>query len=1020
MNIKFLTTTGLVACVAAGTWFFASGEGNGSFTPDKYSPRAQNNAAKIRNGNAEIMFNLRKNVNTGKIEKQDYILAKAAVENMVQTRATTLSWAERGPDNIGGRTRAILIDRNDVNHVFAGSVSGGLFESFDAGNNWTKVTGFTENLAISSMAQTVNGKIYIATGHAEEGISGNGDSGGYGNGVFVSSDNGTTWSQVSGTSSFNYVNEIVTDAKVADRVWLVSTTTPGLYVIENGTLQTAAAWGATGLPVSSAWTALDISPDGNVLVGAASGSGIITYVSTDGGFTWNEYSGSAAGEIPQSSIGRIEYAISKTKNSSNAYNIYATMATLGGAFRGAWMSETNGTTWYEIAPNTSTMNPNNPGTFTPFGSNNQGNYDNILTVHYNNPGRIFFGGIDIHEWNQGTSNPPFGQWEQRTLWFSNPQSPVYAHADQHEMRYDANGWLYVGNDGGVGKTPPGSFHGQVWFPANRGYNVTQFYSLAFSKEGWVMGGTQDNGTLLNDGTGLTALEFNEARGGDGFDCDISFIESDIMFASIYNGDMQRSNDRGFTWSPFYSNALSAIATSAGFYTVGRLYENPDDVNSGDSIIYIPSKDYGPGDTLLNLFSATAQIPITYVLGAGQTLCYEDTLENDGFYVNGTDTTYFALHPCSPGDTIWMGGNSMKFDIALDTIKIQDKIQSWYAIGLTGTNGVWITRQALRFNVSPDWYQVMGGSNSADGSGMSTTKSIEFSADGNHMYVGTWGGELWRVSGLASIYASDPDAVGKSEVGSGTRTLTTTRIYKGNSSAAITGIAVDPNNPGHVAFTVGGYGVSTHVYETFTADVDAATTGIGSFTSIQGDLPDMPAFDIVIDRDNDNQIIIGTEFGVYVTDNANGASTTWTNSSGDFGNVPVFAVRQQWRGWNDGAKNPGMIYIATHGRGIWESATLLSTPDQVQHSKFNDFVSNVTVFPNPLTTDGMVRFELSQAGMVTLKISSLDGKEVLRINPGNFASGVQTVPLNVAKLASGTYILEVITGNQRDVVKFIVQ
>jgi hypothetical protein len=45
---------------------------------------------------------------------------------------------------------------------------------------------------------------------------------------------------------------------------------------------------------------------------------------------------------------------------------------------------------------------------------------------------------------------------------------------------------------------------------------------------------------------------------------------------------------------------------------------------------------------------------------------------------------------------------------------------------------------------------------------------------------------------------------------------------------------------------------------------------------------------------------------------------------------------------------------------------------------------------------------------------------MKVNPGNFASGVQTVPLNVAKLASGTYILEVTTGNQRDVVKFIVQ
>ena len=42
-----------------------------------------------------------------------------------------ISWTERGPDNVGGRTRAILIDANDVTNetAWVGSVSGGALEN---------------------------------------------------------------------------------------------------------------------------------------------------------------------------------------------------------------------------------------------------------------------------------------------------------------------------------------------------------------------------------------------------------------------------------------------------------------------------------------------------------------------------------------------------------------------------------------------------------------------------------------------------------------------------------------------------------------------------------------------------------------------------------------------------------------------------------------------------------------------------------------------------------------------------
>ena len=55
-----------------------------------------------------------------------------------QPKIASFDWVEQGPENIGGRTRAIVVDKLDENHIWAASVSGGLVESFNKGNIWQK------------------------------------------------------------------------------------------------------------------------------------------------------------------------------------------------------------------------------------------------------------------------------------------------------------------------------------------------------------------------------------------------------------------------------------------------------------------------------------------------------------------------------------------------------------------------------------------------------------------------------------------------------------------------------------------------------------------------------------------------------------------------------------------------------------------------------------------------------------------------------------------------------------------
>ena len=94
----------------------------------------------------------------------------------------------RGPENMGGRTRAIAIDVTDENIFFAGSVNGGLWRSTDAGASWTLVSSLNQNPAITSITQDRRpghtSTWYYTTG---EGLgASSGASGAYylGNGVF--------------------------------------------------------------------------------------------------------------------------------------------------------------------------------------------------------------------------------------------------------------------------------------------------------------------------------------------------------------------------------------------------------------------------------------------------------------------------------------------------------------------------------------------------------------------------------------------------------------------------------------------------------------------------------------------------------------------------------------------------------------------------------------------------------------------------------------------------------------------
>ena len=99
-----------------------------------------------------------------------------------------LDWKERGPGNVGGRTRGFIADPDDANGNtwYTGPVGGGVWKTTDAGQTWGCITPDWANLSVSclAMAMSDHSVIYAGTG---EGF-GNLDAIA-GNGIFKSIDN---------------------------------------------------------------------------------------------------------------------------------------------------------------------------------------------------------------------------------------------------------------------------------------------------------------------------------------------------------------------------------------------------------------------------------------------------------------------------------------------------------------------------------------------------------------------------------------------------------------------------------------------------------------------------------------------------------------------------------------------------------------------------------------------------------------------------------------------------------------
>ena len=912
-------------------------------------------------------------VNTGE-PVSDAVLAQIEADIRKKGMSKSILFESMGPDNIGGRTRAICVDRSNINRVWAGGVSGGLFVSNNKGNFWERVLPYVTaggNPFISSMTMTPDNTLYVATGSNDEAWGGNG--------VWYSTDFGSSFDKIPGTSSATEIASSNAD----NYVWLATASGLKKWKVGDASL--------TSVPASSGGCfALQVSTNGQVIVAAYGANK--TFISNDGGITFTDKSGTNANNLVPTGASRIEYAISPTLNDDGAFSIYATRTNSN--LMSMHVSHDNGQTWNQFV---GASGP--PNEFDIY--RNQGTYNSILSVDPTDSERLLIGGIDVWEWKQTVNNPPSGGFEKISLWFVNPSSPTYVHADNHEMKWDNNNRLYLGNDGGVGITVD---KGANWYPANRGYNVTQFYGIAYDAAGRVMGGTQDNGTLYNDFSLSTYHEFREVNGGDGFECEISFFNPNVMISSIYYNTISRSGDRGVNWTNFSPNlpgTYDAPGTDGSpyhpFHTELFLAEYFDP-NSEDSVTYVPKKNYDAG-AMLRIPSLASGDTIT--LAAPTALYFDDTLYYDpSLTVNNVN---FGINTAT-GETVEMGSDTVIFNVAWDTLRVADPYQSWFLVYVNANGGeLWGTRNAGRFSVTnPGWLCVARGF----GGGTFNSVDVEFSRDLNHCYISSGNG-VWRLDGLGDIYTSDPDFASKA--GYVTQGATTTPP-SGTTLTKITntsyqGIAINPNNANDLVCFAGFNGTNKRTTN--------ATASSPTFTNLVAIVSGIATYDGIIDRNDPDILVVGTSNGAWVSENG---GATWANASTGFEGTPVYEVLQSWRSFDEGNSRPGEIYLGTFGRGIWRTTQFLGT-NNPSGAPAGQFKTKLRTYPNPTRNNTTLAFELAQSGKVEVQVYSITGRLVWS-KTTQMSDGTQKLSIDGADLPTGTYIVKFSSGKQTDTAKFI--
>jgi photosystem II stability/assembly factor-like uncharacterized protein len=439
---------------------------------------------------------------------------------------TGLEFRNIGPAMTSGRIADIAIHPENENIWYVAVGSGGVWKTTNSGTTWKSIFDKQKVYSIGCVTIDPNNPhtIWVGTG---ENVGGRHV--GFGDGIYVSHDDGKTWENA-GLENSEHVSKIIVHPENSDIVWVASQGPlwskggdRGVYKTTDG----GKTWKRTlGDQEWVGATDILINPDNpNVLytatwqrhrtvagyLGGGPGSGL--HKSTDGGETWKALKNG----IPKSNLGKTGLAMSPF----NSDVIYAALE-LDRTKGGVYISTNAGESWTKQSDAVS-------------------------------------GGTGPHYYQELIASPH----EEGTLYFMNNSALISKdhgktftnmsrsnqHSDSHALVFkksDPN-YLLIGTDGGLYE----SFDNTKSWKYVRNLPITQYFKIAVDDaEPFynVYGGTQDNGshggpsrTISSDG--IASADWWKTLGADGAQTATEPGNPDITYGEFQQGVLWRIDSK---------------------------------------------------------------------------------------------------------------------------------------------------------------------------------------------------------------------------------------------------------------------------------------------------------------------------------------------------------------------------------------------------------------------------------------------------------------------------------------------
>jgi hypothetical protein len=725
--------------------------------------------------------------------------------------------------------------------LFAGSAGGGIWRSRDGGQHWAPVSDTQATLSIGALLVTGSSSrytVYAGTGEANT----NQDS--YaGVGVLGSSDGGTSWHRVGGPE----LNGALIFRLAQDGSTLFAATSHGLYRLNT------ASPGAT-------WAAV-LQPAGPPSVGN----------------NFNLVVGNMISDVA-------------VRPSTNGQQVVAVAGWRGGApTNGLYLSNDAGAHFSYLA--------NPQGWVTP-------KAEGRTTLAYSAAGdRVYAIVQSPFLLNVGTN----GQTSLEGIYESkngDPQGPWTKIATSSKLASSGSAQTIsrIGKDFGPGV--------QAWYnqflvvdPTNKDHvyaGLEEVYETQDAGAGWNTVGPYWN-------FGFKCFSYSPFEGT----CDHNQAHSDQHAAVIAGGKLYVGNDGGV-----YARALTDH--NVGDWT--NLNAHMDALQyygaqgSGDSTIYGGMQDNGSNEvfpttgTVLDDNGQPINVSSVQVFGGDGGYTLVDPTNSKNVI---TEYTGLTVLKSTDGGANWNFITPSDPDPRFIAPITMDHTDSSHLVA--GGAFVWnsdagVAGTTAGTGAATDWKNIFDVRTALGANASSQVTALDAITVGGTQYVAAaWCGpcnpSFPSGSGFKAGIVMLSNSGGAWHATAQECTGSSTCPNGGLPNRYITGIKIDPSAPNHAYLSLSGYsrhwivgpddpGVG-HVYQT--------TTGGTSWTDVSGNLPDIPANDIVL---NGRTLIAASDIGVY-TSADNGSS--WSRLGTNLPNVVVSQIL---------VDPNGNLVAATHGRGVW--------------------------------------------------------------------------------------------------------